>query len=218
MEPISKSINDIINTFRIIEPLFYTTNEFNSTKHGLISTIAYPKMWNFTPDGVGFEINSPRESDSDNYTESIFMTISVSDLNGIEDFNSQYVNSLKGNFTDFELIDSRSNVLSNNSAHQIIFTYKDLYCECDLEVLSIVTILHKRVYHIEFIAEEDKFSTYLPTVRSILNSIEIHEKASVNIVNKTGLRLSGSPIDLAINPTTNRIYVAIPEARQNTSN
>ena len=60
----------------------------------------------------------------------------------------------------------------------------------------------------------DKFSSYLQTIEAIINSTKVLENTLKYTTNKSGLPLNGGPIDLAINPVTNRIYVAIPDANQ----
>ena len=39
--------------------------------------------------------------------------------------------------------------------------------------MEIGTIIGDKVYYIEYIAEEEKYSNYLPTIQMMINSFEI---------------------------------------------
>ena len=216
LNSIPQIVNDIISNFRIIEFVDYNTkDEFKHSKHQLLSQIEYPKIWDFIPVGVGFQIYSPFENDLDNYREYLYTSIGSSPVNSIEDLASNYINNIKGKLTNFQLLNSTETTLLNNSAHKIIFTFKDdqSSCQCDLKVMSIITKIDSKAYFVEYSAELDKFSSYLRIIQTIINSLKIQEKATVDVI-KAGLRLNGSPEDLAINPNTNKVYVAIPETRE----
>ena len=80
--------------------------------------------------------------------------------------------------------------------------------------MDVISIINNKEYTFGYLAEMEKFSTFLPAMQSIINSTKILDKDLRHITYKSGLPLSGSPGTLAVNPVTNKIYVAIPEANQ----
>lgn len=228
---------EIIDSLKIITPLMYDNSDFKPYEHGLISEIHYPQMWDLIPQpvGVGLQIFSNRENPStDEFTERLFMSASAAGVMRIEDVVSHEINRIKnGNLTNFEIEASEQTTLLDNPAHKIIYTYNDNQyddfgqyhnvsedafsepCYCDVKEMMVFTIKDQKVYTLYFTAERDKFSSYLPTIEKILNSTKVDEKEVLeNGTTISGLPLNGGPIDLAVNSVTNKLYVAIPEARQ----
>ena len=221
------SVEDVIDSVKIITPVKDLGENLVSRQSlsGVMSDIEHPRSWNFTPYGnIGFEILSPTENNiTDHFNESLVVFASAAGTTSLGDSVGQYVNTLKQqNLTNFVFGDSRQINFLNNTAHKIIYSFKndkheDLGrdpCECDLQVMVISTIIDRKLYNFVFTAEQDKFRSYLPLFENIMDSIVMREKGSINIKNKSGLPLNGSPVDLAINPATNKLYVANPEARQ----
>ena len=211
-------INDTINRFRIIEFTDYK-DKLNSTKQGGVSYIEYPRIWTFIPHTTGFVIWSPLEKNDDNVDENLGLTIEFSQVGtDIESLVSNQINNAKGNLSNFQLIDSEETTLFNKPAHKVIYTYKDDQlpnsCQCDIKVMSVFTIINNKAYTFDYMGEMDKFSSYLQTIEAIINSTKVLENTLKYTTNKSGLPLNGGHIDIAINPVTNRIYVAIPDANQ----
>jgi YVTN family beta-propeller protein len=220
------SVEEVIDSVKIITPVKDVGKNL-VTRHlqgGLISDIEHPRSWNFTAYGIiGFEILSPTENIiTDHFNESMFMMTSAAGDTSLGDSVGQDINNIKQqNLTNFVLGDSHQINFLNNTAHKIIYSFKnDKYedlsqdpCRCDLQVMTIYTIINKKLYTFVFTTEQDKFRSYLPTFENIMDSIVMLEKGSIN-KDKSGLPLNGRPVDLAINPATNKLYVANPEARQ----
>jgi YVTN family beta-propeller protein len=208
---------EIISSLKLIEPIIYNKTDFNSSQAPPISNFKYPNNWTLSLLKPGFQIFSPLENDSDpadTFYEYLSMNVQPAGISEISDLISSDINYLKGNWTKFQLIESNETTLSNKPAHKIKFTYFDYTCQCDVEAMSIYTIIGPNFYTITFYAERDKFSSYLPVVESVLNTILIEGNKITHKLNKSGLPLNGSPVDLAVNPVTNKLYVAIPESRQ----
>jgi YVTN family beta-propeller protein len=80
--------------------------------------------------------------------------------------------------------------------------------------MAVFAIIDEKLYRFFQTAELDKFTSYLPTFESILGSIRISEKLLENVATDSGLQLKGSPVDIAVNPVTNKLYIAIKEAKE----
>ena len=93
---------------------------------------------------------SPFENNNDNFTEYLYIIIGTTSLDSIEDYTSNHINYLKGNLTNFQLLNSTETTLSSNPAHKIIYTYKDNQynwsCHCDLKVMAIITLIDNKEY------------------------------------------------------------------------
>jgi YVTN family beta-propeller protein len=210
-------VEEIFDSLKIVAPRNFE-GSLIPNKHGLISEIVYPRNWQFTPQGSGFQITSLKENHTDNFMESLSLYVEAAGLDSLQDVASGWIGQAK-QALNFQLVDSQESTLSNNSAHKIVYTYTqhpnvEGSCRCDVKEMVIFTIKDRKVYTLHYSAELDKFISYLPTIETILDSIKIQEKVLVNITSRSGLELNGGPVDLAINPVTNRLYVAIPEARQ----
>jgi len=208
------TVEEIYDSVKIVLPIKYAEEDFKTSQHGLFTKIKYPEKWKFTANPIGFEIHW-----SDNYYEGLTINVAPAETSTLEDVVNSYINgffvgtNIK-NYTNFQLVGSEQSTLSNKGAHKIVYTYKDLEgCQCDIKTMGIFAIIDKKTYTLEYWTELDKFSSYLPSIEVIIDSIKIYENLA-NITPKSGLKLNGGPVDLAINPFTNRLYVAIPESRQ----
>jgi hypothetical protein len=91
----------------------------------------------------------------------------------------EYVTSLVSNYnktlTDFKVIESNTNITlagaNNNPAYGLIYT--DREDNTNYKTMEIGTIIGDRIYTIEYLAEENQYSNYLPTIQMMINSLQI---------------------------------------------
>ena len=149
--------------------------------------IQYPANWTKDEedtdpsDGITdiVEFSSPFESRLDSYSETLGISIEeLTDQNmTLEEYASSLITAYNETFTDFNLIESNTNsTLAGKPAYKLVYT-ETLEDEEDesinLKSMEIGTIIGERVYFIEYIAEEEKYSNYLPTIEMTIDSIEI---------------------------------------------
>jgi hypothetical protein len=96
----------------------------------------------------------------------------------LEEYASSLITAYNETFTDFNLIESNTNsTLAGKPAYKLVYTetLEDEEEEegTNLKSMEIGTIIGDRVYFIEYIAEEEKYSDYLPIIQMMINSIEI---------------------------------------------
>ena len=223
----------IIDSIKIVDPI--ENNNWISSPYVPFSEIIHPINWSLVlGQGVGFQIISPEDGPMDDFRETLSVTAAAAGTRPIEDFVSNNVNTIKESLTNFQTIDTQEGTLLNNTAHKMVYTYiddvrddghGDIYnassdeyiqypCECVLQEIVSFTIIDQKLYMVTQTGELDKLASYVPTMEKIIESLKVGEKAVENITIKSGLPLNGGPVDLAVNPFTNRLYVAIPEARQ----
>jgi hypothetical protein len=93
----------------------------------------------------------------------------------LEEYASSLITAYNETFTDFNLIESNTNsTLAEKPAYKLVYT-ETLEDEdsTNLKTMETGTIIGERVYFIEYIAEEEKYSNYLPIIQMMINSIEI---------------------------------------------
>jgi S1-C subfamily serine protease len=147
--------------------------------------IQYPANWTKDEedtdpsDGITdiVEFSSPFESRLDSYSETLGISIEeLTDQNmTLEEYASSLITAYNETFTDFNLIESNTNsTLAEKPAYKLVYT-ETLEDEdsTNLKTMETGTIIGERVYFIEYIAEEEKYSNYLPIIQMMINSIEI---------------------------------------------
>jgi YVTN family beta-propeller protein len=181
----------------------------------LISQIEYPGTWKYQAQDYGFEIVSQENINSTKRCQNstLLHSVHAAGLLGLDDTIGNFVNQMKQAGINFELIASQRNeMVSDNRAHKVVYSYTDNQNNCTMKGMAMFIVSDKKVYRFIFSAEQDKFYSDLRIVESIIDSIKFLE--SPMKINKSGLPLNGSPVDLVVDAITNRLYVANPEARQ----
>ena len=210
----------IVKSLKIIDQVQYSKDDLTHYPKNESSFLyfEYPNVWNITRTGTGIQINPNDYKDPYTY---IAVRISSAENSKLEDIVGDDVNSFKNNqnYVNFKLVESNGTILFNNPAQNIVTTFIDNNtdtggCQCETKAMSIYTIIDSKVYIITYQTEQDRYYNYLPTFINIIASMNVHKTASVNHIHTSGIRLNGSPVDLAVNPITNKIYVAIPQSRQ----
>jgi S1-C subfamily serine protease len=148
--------------------------------------IQYPANWtkdeqDFDPnDGVTDIVvfSSPLENRLDRYSENL--GISMDRLSNQDMTLEEYVTSLITDYnetlTDFNLIESNTSTTlgggdNNRPAYRLSYTDKE--DDANYKTMEIGTIIGDRVYFINYVAEEEKYSNYLPNIQRMINSLQI---------------------------------------------
>jgi hypothetical protein len=146
--------------------------------------IQYPANWtkdeqDYDPnDNITYivEFNSPLTSRFDIYSETL--AISVKRLSNqhmtLDEIANSSITDYNKTLTDFNLIESNTNITvggGDNPAYRLIYTDKEE--GINYKTMEIGTIIGDRVYYIEYFAEENKYSNYLPTIQMMINLLQI---------------------------------------------
>jgi hypothetical protein len=156
---------------------------YQNSSYGIV--IQYPANWTIDEEDSDPNDNitnivtfiSPFTSRFDIYPENL--GISIDRLSNPNMTLEEYANSLildyNKTLTDFKLIELNTNSTlgegNNNPAYRLIYT--DREDNINYKTMEIGTIIGDRVYYIEYIAEEKKYSNYLPVIQMMINSLEI---------------------------------------------
>jgi hypothetical protein len=120
--------------------------------------------------------SAPRESTSDLHRESLIVTLLnlpsfMQNMPLSEEIPADIYN-LKRSSQDFQLIDSSPTILSGKDAYRIIYTQTDR--NSIIKTMEIFSSINgDKQYSLMFVAEQSKFSLYLPIIQKMINAFEI---------------------------------------------
>jgi S1-C subfamily serine protease len=148
--------------------------------------IQYPANWtkdeqDFDPnDGVTDIVvfSSPLENRLDRYSENLGISmdrLSNQDMT-LEEYITSLITDYNETLTDFNLIESNTSTTlggedNNRPAYRLLYTDKE--DDANYKTMEIGTIIGDRVFFINYVAEEEKYSNYLPNIQMMINSLQI---------------------------------------------
>jgi hypothetical protein len=127
-----------------------------------------------------FSLNrTTQHSNSSNDKNLVAVEIKVLDNKNytLNEYTNQRIISLR-TLPSFDLVESSTTTISDIIAHKISYTYKKLNDE--IEATKVWTVANNKVYTITYLADKDRYSYYLPSVQSMLQSFNIDLKNSAN--------------------------------------
>jgi hypothetical protein len=119
---------------------------------------------------------SPLESSPDRYQECVQIVIDNSiglDVN-LAEYMIEKIDLSRESYSDFDLLASnRINVaLAGNPAYILLYKYSDPISGI-LKVMDTGTIISSKGYYVQFFAESEKYSSYLPTIQTMIDSFTL---------------------------------------------
>ncbi len=132
--------------------------------------IGYPSDWEQKEtEAVIIAFVPPKTNASDTFQENLGLT--MNDLAGqgltLQKYNEIVIEQLKQTFSDINIIESGSTVLSKNPAHRVVFTASNL------KFMQVWTIKNDLAYVWSYAAAENSYSDYLNNIQKMLDSFEI---------------------------------------------
>jgi hypothetical protein len=94
----------------------------------------------------------------------------------LDDYTATQTNTLKNDEKNFVLLKSNATTLSNNTAHEIIWTtskVKDGVIKGELKRMQVFTIIGDKAYVVRYTSELTKYPKYLPTVQKMIDSFQV---------------------------------------------
>jgi eukaryotic-like serine/threonine-protein kinase len=155
--------------FRMLYPSDWTVTEVKSTLSPNASTSV-----------VAF-FKAPIKSPSDLYQENVIINMkgpSPDDLT-LRDYTENSLNTFR-NMPNIRLLQSFPNTLAGLPAHMVV--YLENVDGVDIQKMQLWTIVdNDTAYVVTFGAEQTQFSTYLPAVEQMINSIQIIKPAATTV-------------------------------------
>jgi S1-C subfamily serine protease len=156
---------------------------YQNSSYGI--RIQYPANWTKDEQDVDpndtitniVTFSSPLTSRFDIYSENLGIGLErLTDQNmTLKEYTTSLITDYNETLTDFNLIELNTNITlgggNNNTAYRLIYT--DREDNINYKTMEIGTIIGDKVYYIQYIAEENKYSKYLPTIQMMINSFQI---------------------------------------------
>jgi eukaryotic-like serine/threonine-protein kinase len=164
-----RTFENIAFGFRMFYPSDWTVTEVKSTLSPNASTSV-----------VAF-FKAPIKSPSDVYQENVIINMkgpSPDDLT-LRDYTENSLNTFR-NMPNIRLLQSFPNTLAGLPAHMVV--YSENVDGVDIQKMQLWTIVdNDTAYVVTFGAEQAQFSTYLPAVEQMINSIQIIKPAATTV-------------------------------------
>ena len=124
------------------------------------------------------------------------------------------INYYRKNLTNLDILESHAlNLGGKTPSHKIILTGTENGTQQKHKVMAIWAIQNDKVYFIKYEAEETNYTNHLDdiqtTINSFINNLLKKKESTINqYSNLPAIKVGRNPEDLAVNPKTNKIYVA----------
>jgi hypothetical protein len=136
----------------------------------------YPDGWeiiiqNTSSSSLSLRFNSPLENDTDIFRENVVLAINtISNNTALSNLTSAALTSYLELYPDLKVIELSSTNLTNNAipAYKLVASRS----EDGLDFMQIFAIKEDKVYSIIYSSERSRYSTYLPIVERMINSLE----------------------------------------------
>ena len=148
---------------------------FESPVYGIRTQ--YPDGWdviiqNTSNSLLSLRFNSPPENDTDSFRENVILEINtVSNNTALSNFTSATLTSYLEPYPDLKFSELTSTNLTNNAipAYKLVGSLT----QEGLDFMQVLAIKDDKVYSILYSSEKTKYSTYLPIIEEMINSLEV---------------------------------------------
>ena len=148
---------------------------FESPVYGIRTQ--YPDGWdviiqNTSNSLLSLRFNSPLENDTDSFRENVILEINtVSNNTALSNFTSATLTSYLEPYPDLKFSELTSTNLANNDipAYKLVGSLT----QEGLDFMQILAIKEDKVYSILYSSEKTKYSTYLPIIEEMIDSLEV---------------------------------------------
>jgi YVTN family beta-propeller protein len=140
----------------------------------------------------------------------------------LDSVTADKMHGLKLDYADskYKITNFSSTNIAGHNAYKIEFLYQQNLTRINLiyertgivvegRVMEIVSVIGDKVYTIHYsTALESDYYTYLPDANKIINSMKFQNLSnSTDTINKADIELFDPPTSIAVNPSTNKIYL-----------
>jgi serine/threonine-protein kinase len=167
----------LIPLFIIFSPRIFTPQAnflaYENPDFGI--KIKYPENWSRQDIGNAItaevvQFLSAKESQNDNFQENL--TVSVENFSGtLQESTNSFINEIKNNLPESEIIDEAIITLANRPARQLVFTGKD--GDITVKKLQIWALKGDKTYVIIYTANINDYDKFIPIAKKMIKSFEI---------------------------------------------
>ena len=129
--------------------------------------IDYPKGWTVI-DQFGLGFFSPKENDSDTFQEGLLVSKGPHGNQSIDKLAAGVLAIYNTSLPNFKLIESKGLTFHGNPAQNLIYTFNP--GNGTIKVSESGEIEDNSVYVFQYVAQVNKFDSYLPTIQRMIES------------------------------------------------
>jgi serine/threonine-protein kinase len=136
--------------------------------------ILYPENWEIIK-GSGVAFLSPLENNKDTFREGLLVSGSSSPGKTLTELVNGVLKFYNATIPNFHLLESNSSSsLAGNKAHSLVYKFIDtMNHNQTMRAMDIGTLKGDNLFVVQYAAQDDKFQSYLPVIRKMINSFEI---------------------------------------------
>lgn len=136
--------------------------------------ILYPENWEIVK-GPGIAFLSPLEDNKDAFREGLLVSGSSSPGKSLAELVSGVIKFYNATIPNFHLLESNSSSsLAGNKAHSLVYKFVDtMNHNQTMRAMDVGTVKGNNLFVVQYAAQDDKFESYLPIIRKMINSFEI---------------------------------------------
>lgn len=153
---------------------------YRNSQHGI--SMLFPSNWTYSDSGLPeytqiAAFYGPLQNLSDPIPPRLTITVMNYQQNvALKDFTNMTLSSLNQT-NQVKILSSDSTTLAGHPGYQVIFsTLPSIGNPVSFEIMHSWTSLGKKIYVLQYSAENSKFDTYLPTIKQILQSLRIESE------------------------------------------
>jgi hypothetical protein len=142
-----------------------------------IRKLVYPDDWSIIENETSIQFSSPFKAKSVS-APSIYITTYLSDNRTVEDFAADHFRYYNSN-PNYTMIEAKPINLGNQPAHLEIIGFVPYGSNAFYKDLTVLIVKEGVLYVVEYVAEDQQYQKYLPTVISMIKSLDLSYTSEV---------------------------------------
>jgi eukaryotic-like serine/threonine-protein kinase len=138
-------------------------------------SIQYPSNWEKIASLDNFvTFTAPPETDTRIYPAALGLKVQELSSKNIplQEITKVQMSDLKRSNPDLKVLESTSTTIADKPAHKIVFSAIDNK-EVERKAMQVWTVIGNKAFLITYKAEPDKFSSYLPIIERMIDSLKV---------------------------------------------
>ena len=138
-------------------------------------SIQFPSDWEKSVNLDKFvTFRAPPETDTRVYPAALGLKIQdlASQNVSLQEVTKVQISELKATNPNLKLLESTSTTLAGKPAHKVVFSATDNN-QVERKAMQLWTVIDDKAILITYKAQPDKYSSYLPTIEKMINSLQV---------------------------------------------
>jgi len=146
---------------------------YENTELGI--SIQYPSNWEKLVSLDNFvTFTAPPETDTRIYPAALGLKVQELSSQNIplQEITKVQMSDLKKSNPDLKVLESTSTIIADKPAHKVVFSATDNN-QVERKAMQLWTVIDDKAILITYKAQPDKYSSYLPTIEKMINSLQV---------------------------------------------